>query len=96
VEVVASESVKKYVKSRGGVVYIRAHPHHCCTGWTTLLDSTTSPPRDLTGFVEFEADGIEVRFCAGSSGRPSQLLIELRGLFKRRPVAFWDGCAFRP
>ncbi|MGP0030946.1 MAG: hypothetical protein ACLPVF_10635 [Acidimicrobiales bacterium] len=94
-EVLASESAKRYVKAHGGTAYVRARRHHCCTGPLTLLDITTKPPRDLTAFESIDANEFDVRFCGGQCGRPNQLVIELRGLFRRHPVAFWDGCAFK-
>jgi hypothetical protein len=94
--VVVSEEAKAYVNARGGAAFVRAHRHRCCTGSITLLDITTTPPADLGDFVVVDADELEGRFCGVSSGKPDQLLIELRGMFKRHPMAFWDGFAIKP
>jgi hypothetical protein len=61
-----------------------------------VLDVSTSPPADAADFQSFDTDGVAVRFCGPSAGMPSQLTIELRGLFSPHPVAFWDGCAYKP
>jgi hypothetical protein len=74
-------------------VFGRAHPHRCCTGSLTLLDTTTTPPAD---FESFDTDGVAVRFHRGASEFPGQLATKLRGMLTRHPVAFWDGCAFKP
>jgi hypothetical protein len=96
VEVLVSEAAQEYVKAHGGTLFVRAHPHRCCSGSLTLLDATTTQPEDHADFRSFDAAGIHVRFCSGSSGCPDTLTIELRGLRKRHLVASWDGCAFKP
>jgi hypothetical protein len=96
VEVLVSEVAEEHIRAHGGAVFIRAHPHRCCHGSLTLLDTTTDPPNDLAYFESVEAGGVEVWFCGGSSGRPDQLVIELGGVLKRHPVAYWDGCALKP
>jgi hypothetical protein len=95
-EVLISEPARDYITRHGGTVFVRSHPHRCCTGSLTLLDLRTTPPNDAADFEPFATAGIDVRFYAGAGGQPSQLTIEMRGLLARRPVAFWDGCAFKP
>ena len=96
VEVLISEGAREYIERHGGTVFVRSHPHRCCTGSLTLLDVRTTPPSDAAEFEPFDTAGVDVRFYGGSEGRPNQLTIELRGILARRPVAFWDGCAFKP
>jgi hypothetical protein len=95
VEVLVSGPAKEYVIARGGAVYVRAHSHRCCSGTLTLLDIWTKPPKDVTGFVAAASDDIEVKFSAGFSGQPHQLVIELRGMWRQHLVAYWDGCAYK-
>jgi hypothetical protein len=96
VEVLISEEARGYIARHGGTVFVRSHPHRCCTGSLTLLDVRMTPPSDVADFEPFDTDGVGVRYCAGSGGQPNQLTIALRGLLTRRPVAYWDGCAFKP
>jgi hypothetical protein len=96
VEVLISEGAREYIHRHGGTVFVRSHPHRCCTGSLTLLDVRTTPPSDAADFESFDTAEVGVRFYAGSAGRPNQLTIELGGVLTRRPVAFWDGCAFKP
>jgi hypothetical protein len=96
VEVLVSETAKEYIRAHGGAVFVRAHAHHCCSGSLTLLDTKTDPPRDLAHFESVDAGDVDAWFHGGTSGRPDQLVIELRGVFKRHPVAYWDGCALKP
>lgn len=95
VEVLISEGARDYIARHGGTVFVRSHPHRCCTGSLTLLDVRTTPPSDAADFEPFDTGGVGVRFWGGSEGRPNRLTIELRGVLARRPVAFWDGCAFK-
>jgi hypothetical protein len=94
VDVVASEEVKQYVLSRGGVLYVRPTSHRCCGGAMTILDSATETPADASEFLSVGGGEIDVRFPGGEA-RPQQVVIELRGRLRRRPVAYWDGCAFK-
>jgi hypothetical protein len=96
VEVLISEEARDYIARHGGTAFVRTHRHRCCAGPLTLLDVRTTPPADAAGFEPLTAGGVGVQFYAGAEGRPNQLTIELRGLLTRRPVAFWDGCAFKP
>jgi hypothetical protein len=96
VEVLISEGARDYIERHGGTVFVRSHPHRCCTGSLTLLDVRMTPPSDAADFEPFDAEGVGVRFWGGAEGRPNRLTIELRGVLARRPVAFWDGCAFKP
>jgi hypothetical protein len=96
VEVVIAQAARGYIRDHGGTVFVRSHPHRCCTGSLTLLDATTVAPEDASDFLSFDTGGIGVRFLGGSSGTPNQLTIELRGVLNRHPVAFWDGCAYKP
>jgi hypothetical protein len=95
-KVVVSEEATQYVKGRGGVLYVRSSHHRCCGGGLTMLDATTEQPSEASDFFCVGSAGIEVRFLGGAR-RPHELVIELRGRARRRrPVALWDGCAFRP
>jgi hypothetical protein len=95
VKVVASDEVRHYVEEHGGTLYVRSARHGCCGGGVTLLESSTQQPRDADDFLPVAADDIDVRFRC-DHGQPHELVIELRGRLRRRPAAYWDGCAFRP
>jgi hypothetical protein len=95
-EVVITEKARDYIRAHGGTAFVRSHPHRCCTGALTLLDVTMTPAGDASDYELFDAGGVGVRFCGGTDGRPEQLTIDMRGVLTRRPVAFWDGCAYKP
>ena len=44
--VTATDEVRAYVRSHGGVLYVSAHSRKCCSGALTVLDSSTREPAD--------------------------------------------------
>ncbi len=95
-EVIISEPAKRYVADHGGGVFVKSHSYRCCSaGSLTLLDIATSPPEDALDYTAVACDEIDVRFLGGRSGRPNQLVIDVRGLFKPHLVAYWDGCVYK-
>ena len=94
-KVVLSAEAQEFVEARGGVLYVRPSNHRCCAGTLTLLDSTIKRPKDSVNYASIGSDGIDVRFHRESTSRPNEVKIELRGRWRRRPVAYWDGCAFK-
>ena len=61
VEVVISEGAREYIARHGGTVFVRSHPHRCCTGSLTLLDVRTTPPSDAADFEPFDTGGVGVQ-----------------------------------
>lgn len=96
VDLVISDEARAFVRTHGGTAFVTAHRHRCCTGALTLLDITTETPTNHAEFESVDGDGFRIRFSGGPSGRPDKLVIELRGRLRRHPVAYWDGCAFKP
>jgi hypothetical protein len=56
----------------------------------------TETPPDAVDFVDVPAGELVVRDGGDPEAGPHVLMTELRGSFRRRPVSFWDGCAFKP
>jgi hypothetical protein len=96
VDVVISEPAQDYIGRRGGTVFVRPHAHRCCTGSLTTLVTSVSPPADASDYQSFPVHDLDVRFLVGSAGAPTKLSIALRGVLHPHPVAFWDGCAYKP
>jgi hypothetical protein len=95
VDVVASDEAREYVRDRGGTLFVRSTHHGCCGGGLTLLGSTTERPGDASDFLCVGSGDIDVRFRGAATEGPRELVIEMRGRLRRRPAAYWDGCAFR-
>ena len=93
--VTAEAAVCDYVVAHGGTLWVRPTRHRCCHGPLTLLHASTDRPGDAASYETVDADlPITVRFKA-AHGCPDELVLELRGLARKRPAAFWDGCAFK-
>lgn len=84
-----------HVAARGGVLWVRSERRRCCGGAVTSLRATLGAPRDASCYVTLETSlPITVRFL-GSAGAPGELVLELRGVARKRPAAYWDGCAYK-
>jgi hypothetical protein len=95
VKVRADAAVCDYVTERGGTLWVRTTCQHCCHGAVTSLRASTARPRDAVSYAPVDAElPITVRFKAAGGG-PEELVLELRGIARKRPVAFWDGCKFK-
>lgn|GEM_PF-5258234 len=91
----ADAAVCDHIRARGGVLWVRSTTQRCCHGALTSLRSRTTKPKDAGGYETVECDlPFTVRFL-GASG-PDEMVVELRGLVRKRPEAFWDGCRFKP
>jgi hypothetical protein len=92
--VAASNAARDLIRECGGSLYVWATDHRCCGGRLTLLDSSTSAPHTGFGSESIEADGFTVFLDAGRRGRPAELVLEVRGVRRKRIEAFWNGCAY--
>jgi hypothetical protein len=95
VQIVLTDEARAHIAAAGGVLYVRSHSHRCCSGPITMLDATTEAPADPSPYRSCAAAGVTVMFASPGAG-PDELTIELRGRRKKHPVAYWDGCVFRP
>ncbi len=96
-DVVVSPEAVEYVDDHGGTVYVRSHRHRCCGGPMTLLDTTTEAPADAERFSAVDTGDVVVRYRGDPADGPHVLTIELHGIVRRRRLmAYWDGCAYRP
>jgi hypothetical protein len=92
--VVISGPARDYLTSHGGVLYVRAQAHRCCTGPITLLRATTKAPEDASSFVLVSTGDVDIRVHGAQPGL-HELEVELRGVVRKHPVAFWNGCAYK-
>ena len=89
---IAAPDVPGHVAERGGRLYVWAKTRRCCSGQTTFLESATEKPD--REFALVADDGFEVWLDTSLNRTPEELHVELRGRRNRRPVAYWDGCAY--
>lgn len=90
--VVASPEAVGLVRERGGRLYVWTHKQRCCRGVTRLLASTEPEPG--REFRRVPAEELELYVPAGLGRLPEELVVEARGLRRRRVEAYWDGCAW--
>lgn len=95
VKVTAGTALCDYVQAHGGTLWVRSTRRSCCHGTLTLLRASTKQPGDADRYAPVGVDlPITVRFNA-AHGSPEELVLELRGLARKGPAAFWDGCAWK-
>ena len=92
--VIASDDVRSYVEENGGVLYVSAHRHQCCSGSMTVLDASTREPADQSAYRRVDSGDFAVQYRIDSS-EPDELVVEMKGLRRKHPVAYWNGCAFK-
>jgi Ni,Fe-hydrogenase I small subunit len=90
----ASPQVAAFVREHGGRVFVWAHVHACCGGFTSLVARSEPDPNRI--FTRLEAPGFELWLDPGRSSMPDELVLEIRGRRRPRVEAYWDGCAFVP
>ncbi len=93
--VVASDEVRSYVEENGGVLYVSAHRRQCCSGSITVLDASTREPADASAYRTVDSGKFPVRYCTNGRTEPDELVVEMKGLLRKHPVAYWNGCAFK-
>ncbi len=79
--------------SRRGALRAR-QAHRCCTGPITLLKATTKTPEDASSFVAVSTGDVDIRVHGAQPGL-HELEVGLRGVVRKHPVAFWNGCAYQ-
>ena len=92
----ATEEVLSFVGERGGVLYVRPRSHKCCAGAMVLLEASTDVPSDPGDYTAVGDATLDVRWRNAANGLPQELVVKLDGLRRKRPAAFWDGCAYKP
>jgi hypothetical protein len=92
VDVIATEEAVELVRERGGHLYVWIERPRCCRS-VTYLGTATEPPRGRR-FRSVEADGFVLCIDARMTRLPDELHVDVRGWRRRKPAAYWDGCAW--
>jgi hypothetical protein len=74
-----SKAAEEYILDHGDTIFVRPHPHRCCTGQLTLLDSTTARPEDSANFLSSIPMPSASDSSAVTAGYPHHFVIERRG-----------------
>ena len=91
--ILARPEVAAAIRGAGGKLFVRTDPHRCCGGGLTYLMTSAEAERGHE-YQRFEADGFELYLDAGNRQLPDELVLDLKGLKRKRVEAFWNGCAF--
>ena len=95
-EVTTTQEARAFIAEHGGELFVWSTDHSCCGGRLTLLDSATDPPAKVLGrhFDRIDGGGFALFLSAGRRALPEELVVELRGIRRRRVEAYWNGCAY--
>ena len=85
--------VRSYVRERGGLLFVRARRFGSVVCGLTLLETSTEPPPDALEWRRIEVRDVLV-FVPRAMRLPDELQLRLRGRFRRRVEALWNGCAY--
>jgi hypothetical protein len=92
-----SAEAGQFVRAQGGRLWVwAAHPTACCWGTPAYMHASTVPPPRLSGFraVPSAEAGLQIWFRAPAGRFPDVLEIGMRGRWRPRVEAYWDGCLF--
>src|SRR5688572_1711177 len=82
-----------FVKERGGMLFLRARRFVGLAGGLTILEATTDPPADALDWRRIQVRGF-LLFVPRKMRLPDELHLQLRGRFRRRIDALWNGCIY--
>jgi hypothetical protein len=90
----ADPEVRSHVAERGGLLFVRVRQvMGVHAGGIATLETTTDLPPDALEWRRFETRGLLV-FVPRTMRLPSTLRLRLKGTFRRRVGALWNGSAY--
>lgn len=92
--IVATPEVRSHVLEHGGLLFVRMRKGMGVhAGGIASLETSTEPPADALEWRRFEARGLLV-FVPRAMRLPRTLHLRLKGRFRRRVAALWNGCVY--
>jgi hypothetical protein len=92
-EVETTAEVRSYIRERGGLLFVRARRFGAFFSGLTMLETSTEPPPDALDWRRIEAPGF-LLFVPRAMRLPRSLQLQVRGSFRRRIDALWEGCLY--
>jgi hypothetical protein len=92
-EIEAEPEVRSFIRERGGLLFVRIRRFGNLVSPLVMLETSTEPPADALDWRRIEAPGF-VLFVPDAMRLPKILQLRVRGLFRRRVDALWDGCIY--
>jgi len=105
-KVVTTDPARRYIRDRGGHLWVWLDPHRCVVGSYVYLEAHTESAgtsretrftrssRRPHRFRTLDTGTFELHYDWGRLDPPEELLIELRGWLNKRVEAYWNGCVF--
>lgn len=91
--VIATEPAVRFIRERGGALYVWADVARCPGCSVPFLEASTEPPQGGRRFARLSGGDFELFYDSGGLERPGRLVIELRGWRTKRLLVrtpdFW-------
>lgn len=92
-EVETTPEVRSFIREHGGLLFVRARRFGSLVSGLTMLETTLEPPLDALEWRRIEAPGF-LLFVPRAMRLPRSLQLRVRGRFRRRVDALWEGCIY--
>jgi len=92
-DIVTTPEARSFIEERGGLLFVRAKRYGNIVCGMTVLETATEPPPDALSWRRFEAEGFAL-FVPPHMRLPRELGLVLRGRWRRRVDALWEGCVY--
>ena len=92
-KVLADAGVRSHIREHGGMLFVWVKRPRPVRGALKLLLTSTEPPADALEWQRVEVKGFLV-FLPADLRPPKELHLVVRGSFRRRVDALWEGTVF--
>lgn len=92
-QVETTAEVRSFIREHGGLLFVHARRFGNLVCGMTMLETTTEPPPDALEWRRIEAPGF-LMFVPRAMRLPKSMQLRVRGRFRRRVDALWEGCMY--
>lgn len=89
----ATPEACSFVNEHGGLLFLRARRLASFPGGLMMLETSTDPPPDALDWRRIQVRGF-LLFVPKKMRLPDELQLQVRGRFRRRIDALWNGCIY--
>jgi hypothetical protein len=93
-QVIATPEAIGYVRAHGGAVFVWAVTMAYGYHEVFTLEASTESPGAAHPFRRIEAEGIDLMLDTDGRDLPDELHLQMRGRWRRRIRAYWNGNSF--
>jgi hypothetical protein len=94
VRIVATPEAVRFVRERGGVLYVWSMSMEYGYHPVFVLEASLESPGADRTFQRFEGEGIELLFDPGPRELPDSVHLDVTGVLRKRVRASWEGHSF--